>query len=108
MKPPPHVIRERRIVWNLMKHLAATGWVPQRVWDGYEYVLVSSAKKAMEVIFNLDDAVVYFVKEVGLPHHFVSLMLGNDLYIVHDWSFSDGDLGGFSATMDKFDPEVFA
>jgi len=104
----PHVRRERRIVWNLFNHLLVNGlWKVYRVWDGDEYVKVDSSKAAMEIIFNLDDAVVYMKSPSGATHS-ISLVLGNDMDIVSDWSYTDGDPDGFSAAMDKFDPEAFA
>lgn len=104
---PPHVRRERRIVWNLFAHLLADGWHVSRVFDGDEYVRVNTSKDALEVIFNLDDATVYFSK-IHVGTHGVKLVLGNDIDIISDWYFTDGDPDGFSAAMDKFDAEAFA
>lgn len=104
----PHVRREWRIVWNLIKHLNASGWAVVKVYDGDEYTHTVSEKQALEVIFNLDDAQVGFKKEGPTKTHYVKLVLGNDLDIISDWNYSEGDPDGFNAVMEKFDAEVFA
>jgi hypothetical protein len=103
----PHVRRERRIVWNLFKHLATEGWCPIKLWDGEEYTKTNSAKDAMEGIFNLDDVHV-FVQKNGQKPHSIYLVLGNDIDVLSDWTYSQTDSDGFNALMDKFDPEVYA
>jgi hypothetical protein len=104
---PVHVRRERRIVWNLFKHLEANGWNVVRVFEGDEDPMVTDAKSAIEVIFNYDDVVVSFSKVHGTTHG-VKLVLGNDLDIISDWYYSSGDEDGFNALMEKFDAEAFA
>lgn len=103
---PPRVRRERRVVWNLIKHLHANGWTVCKVYDGDEYTETSTAVSALEVIFNLDDAWVGFISDSRT--HYVRLVLGNDLEVISDWNFTDGDPDGFDAAMEKFDAEVYA
>lgn len=98
--------RERRIVANLIAHMERAGWKVQGVHDGDEFVKADTAKAAMEVIFDLDDAGLYFEKD-GAEHR-VLLILGNDLDIVSDWGYSEGDADGFNAAMEKFDVDQFA
>ena len=107
-KIPPHVVRERRIVWNLIQHLAAAGHQVVEVFDGEEYARTPTPKDAMEVIFNLDEARVFFMKSRNPGKHGVYLVLGNDLDVVSDWSYSTNDPDGFDAAMEKFDAEAFA
>lgn len=108
-KIPVHVVRERRVVWNLLLHLGARGWNAAYVDDGDTETRVRSTKGAMELIFNLDDArVVFKSKRNPLHIHTVLLVLGNDLDVVSDWNFTTGDPDGFSAAMDAFDAEKFA
>lgn len=106
---PVHVIRERRVVWNLLKHLLDAGWKVCRIDDGDTDTRVTTEKGAMELIFNLDDAQVSF-KSIKNPLHVhtVVINLGNDLDVVSDWNFTAGDPDGFSAAMDAFDAEKFA
>ena len=106
---PPHVRRERRIVWNLMKHLYSQGgWNVVKVYDGDEYTKVETPTAALEVIFNLDDAQVGFKNSINGKTHYVKLVLGNDIDIISDWNYSEGDPDGFDAAMEKFDAEEFA
>ncbi len=103
----PHVRRERRIVWNLFKHLSTEGWYPTKVYDGYEYTKTDTPLAAMELIFNLDEVHV-FVGKNGQKPHSVYLVLGNDMDVLSDWTYSATDSDGFNALMDKFDAEVYA
>jgi hypothetical protein len=105
-QPPARTIRERRIVWNLFLHLAKNGWKVSTVYDGEDNVDTNSMQAAMEIIFNLDDARVYFTN--GVEEHSVVLVLGNDMDIISDWNYANNDPDGFNAAMDKFDAEAFA
>jgi hypothetical protein len=123
---------ERRIVWNLLKHLEANGWKVSCAFDGDDWYTKPSAdapvlsdsetdtggaylsaKEAMEVTFNLDEVSLRFTKQeprAGLhqPEHGVLLVLGNGIDIIGDWNYSEGDEDGFDAVMDAFDAERFA
>lgn len=107
---PPHVVRERRIVWNLFLHLLQNGgWTVDSVNDGDTDTRTRSAKAAMELIFNLDEAYVFLSNtKTENKAHYIYLVLGNDIDVVSDWSFTEGDPDGFNAAMDKFDAEAFA
>lgn len=98
--------RERRIVANLIAHMERAGWKVQGVHDGDGFDKADTMKAAMELIFNLDLARLYFEK--GDDEHGVLLVLGNDLDIVSDWGYSEGDTDGFNAAMEKFDAEQYA
>jgi len=113
---PPHVRRERRIVWNLMLHLERAGWRVASVHDGeneFKLAKTGDKKTAMELIFNLDDARVIFHKErddrpnatTYTAERFVHLILGNDLDCISDYT---SDLSDWSVAMEKFDPELLA
>ena len=104
----PRTRRERRIVWNLMRHLAEQGWAVVKVHDGEEYVKTPDPKSALEVIFNLDDCWVGFTKESKGRTHYVRLILGNDVDVISDWTYRGGDRDGFDSVMEKFDAEVYA
>jgi len=104
-RPMPGRVRlEQRIVAALYAHLAANGWRPIAVCDGEELTLTPDVKSAMELIFNLDAAVISFRKGVG--ERWISLVMGNGAYIMSDYSCSDAD--GWSAVVDAFDPEAYA
>lgn len=108
---------ERRIAWNLLKHLEAAGWTAGWLDDGDEVNGLGEeadpALAAMELLFNLDEARIEFfkgqrVKGESRSHHAVLLVLGNDIDIITDWSFSKDDGDGFNAAMEAFDAEQFA
>jgi hypothetical protein len=94
---------ERRIVWNLCAHMEEAGWKVQGVHDGDEFTECSDAKAAMELIFNLDDAGLYFEKD-GSEHR-VLLISGNGTDMIGDWNYSLNDSDGFNAAMEAFDTE---
>ncbi len=98
--------RERRIVANLIAHMERAGWKVQGVHDGDQFDKADTAKGAMELIFNLDIARLYFEK--GAEEHGVLLVLGNDMDIISDWNYSKGDADGFNAAMEAFDTDQFA
>jgi hypothetical protein len=98
--------QERRIVANLIAHMEREGWKVQGVHDGDGFDKAADMKSAMELIFNLDDAGLYFEK--GDAEHRVLLILGNGVDIVSDWNYSNGDADGFNAAMEKFDAEQYA
>jgi hypothetical protein len=98
--------RERRIVANLIAHMEREGWKVQGVHDGDGFDKAADMKAAMELIFNLDLARLYFEK--GSDEHGVLLVLGNDMDIVSDWSYSENDADGFNAAMEKFNVDQYA
>lgn len=92
---------ERRIVWRLCEHMLREGWAPVEVYDGEERVKVADAKSAMELIFNLDDAWLYF-RSAHKRQHWVRLILGNGEDCISDYSYAEGDSNGFAAAMKRF------
>jgi len=112
---PAAVVRERRVVWNLLKHLHEAGFKPISVNDGDDDTAllpgsVVAMKEAMELIFNLDEVHVFFrrIDASKASPHWIFLVLGNDLDVVSDWSFNRSDNDGFNASMEKFNAEDYA
>jgi hypothetical protein len=99
-------ILERRIAWNLFLHLAEAGFTASQLDDSDEVVSVSGAKEAMELLFNLDQADIYFKK--GDDEHVVRLILGNGIDMISDWTFAGDDHDGFNAAMEAFNAEACA
>jgi hypothetical protein len=97
---------ERRLVWNLCEHLKAAGFNPSSVFDGDEHVAVADAKAAMELIFDLDEALL-FVKAASGAEHWITLVLGNGTDIVSDWGVPEVP-DGFDEAMNAFDAELYA
>lgn len=106
---------ERRIVAGLCAHMAQHGFLVNGVHDGEEETLTYTVGGAMNLIFNLDEARLYFRKEnpmsvtdVTPRQHSVYLVLGNGVDVISDWSFFIDDHDGFNAAMEAFDAEKFA
>lgn len=102
----PQGVLERRIVANLIAHMETFGWKPYAVDDDDEATLVGDMKSAMELIFNLDDSLLTFIKDDTT--HGVRLILGNGFDLISDWGYSEGDPDGFNAAMDTFNTEEYA
>ena len=100
--------RERRIVWNLLKHILANGFTLDSVYDGEDAIKVRSAKEAMEVVFSVDESTVRF-RHPG--HHNllgVYLVGGNDTDIVSDWSCPNANPGAWNDVLGAFDADRLA
>lgn len=99
---------ERAIVWNLCAHLAAAGFAVVAVDDGEEVTKTADAKAALELVFNLDEAWLYFRKGRNGRRRVVFLVLGEGDTIITDWSYTEGDADGFNAAMNAFNAEAVA
>lgn len=106
---------ERRIIWNLIAHLDRAGFEPCELNDGetltrFKGGQLDRASKAMELVFNLDEASLRFVKRGASfdDRHGVLLVLGNGIDVISDWNYFADDRDGFNAAMDAFDAEAFA
>ncbi|KVV40800.1 hypothetical protein WT27_12775 [Burkholderia territorii] len=107
-KVSPNGKLERRIVANLIAHLEAGGFQVIGLYDGDDLTAVTTAKEAMELIFNLDEASLRIGKAGTDIDHGILLIVGNGIDIVSDYTYSEGDSDGFSAVMGAFDAEAFA
>jgi hypothetical protein len=108
-KVSPNGRLERRIVANLIAHLEAKGFEVVGTWDGEAAEKVSSAKEAMEFIFNLDEVSLRVGRKgSGKDEHGILLIMGNGIDIVSDWNYYSTDRDGFNAAMEEFDAEEFA
>jgi hypothetical protein len=97
----------------MIAHLWDRGFKLTRVYDGEQHHRSTDAKDAMEVVFNLDQAWLYFapIEATNLPtvnaprdprEHYVMLVLGNGEDVISDWSYSERDEDGFNKSMDEF------
>ncbi len=100
--------RERRIVWNLLHALKAAGFTPYSIDDTEEDTRLDEAqdplKQTMELLFNLDIAQVTFTNGIRLP--WVQFVMGNDIDIISDYSYSSRAPGEFERVMESFDAEA--
>ena len=83
---PAHGYVERRIVWNVFHALALAGYVPTRIDTGDGENIVDGTLHAMELIFNLDEARVYFKHAVDDREPWLFLVGGNNVDVVSDYS----------------------
>lgn len=97
---------ERRIVANLLAWLKFKGWNVSEIDDGEEDTKVSTAKEAMELIFDLDDVRIVISNSEGQSHR-ILLVLGNGIDIIADYSFTENDPDGFCAVMEGFNAEDY-
>lgn len=104
--PYPEGKLERRIVSNLIAHLESRGFKVFETWDREEANKVSTAKEAMEFVFNLDEVFLHFKSKAG-KMRYVYLVLGNGIDIVSDWGIPK-EIDGFDAAMNEFNAEDFA
>ena len=106
-RPSPRGVLERRIVWALLRHLEARGFMPVKVLED-EAHRTTTALEVMEWVFNLDDARVRFRKGEGKECE-VYIVLGNDGDdCISDWSWPKDDAESavaFQRAMDSFNPE---
>lgn len=97
---------ERRVVWNLLSHLAAAGFTPRSV-ESDEEVGTDTPEAMMEELFNLDEAHLHFFDK-DKRTYWVFIVLGNDGWdAISDWGVPREDPRGFNAAMEAFDPELY-
>lgn len=133
MSPKARIFIERRIVQQLLRHMAARGWVPYCNDDGGAHVYcVANEAAAMKTVFSVDESRLHFIPAsvaascppkgtankdarkqwrenfADASCHAVLLICGNGEDIISDWSFADGDADGFNAAMEAFDSEKAA
>lgn len=106
VKVSPNGRLERRVVANLIAHLASRGFSIVGVHDYEELAPALDTKAAMELIFNLDECNLHF-KDAAGEEECLCLVLGNGHEIVSDWFFSDEDANGWNKAVESFDAEKF-
>lgn len=87
-KIPGQVKLERRIVKAILDLLVKNGWNPYEVDGGDGPDKCDSVKSAMELIFNLDDAHVFFRKadKNGSETGWIFLVGGNGVDVLSDYT----------------------
>jgi hypothetical protein len=94
---------ERRVVAALLSFLAERGFVLKCLDDGEEIEKVATPADAMELIFNLDESVLYVRYATEKRGYGITLIPGNSWWeIVSDNACPIEDPRGFAAAMDEF------
>lgn len=110
---PNRQLIEHRLVWNLLRFLAANDWIVCRLYDGddnhnFKGDIDKRIKAAMEMVFNLDECTMLFQLEGSKKTHTVTIILGNDGWdAIADHTYSANDSDNFGAVMEDFDCESF-
>jgi len=108
-KLSPRAVLERRIVWNLLAHMARHGFLPVEVSDGEGGSVALTALAVMEAVFDLDDAEIRFGTVTNTDAHlWVRFVAGNGIDCLPDWMVPKADLMGFDAAMTAFEVEDYA
>jgi hypothetical protein len=104
---------EDAIAQQLVGHLYARGFHAVAVDDGEERHGLKPGQGTPANVLALanavDEAHVYFRRVGETPEgetwcaHWVFLVFGNDIDVITDYSYSDGDPDGFGEAMEAFD-----
>lgn len=97
-----HLI-ENRIASVLFAELRRGGWRPTAVDSGYEnaWVPVATSAAAWEEVQSVEMASVEVKRDGGADAHYISLVCGNGVDLVCDWTYKEGDPDGFDAIMTR-------
>ena len=105
---------ERLVVWNFLKHMERSGYRPWAVNDGDENVTTHTPLEVMEIVFNLDEACIGFVrkksKQIGRNEvGNVVIVFGNEPEeLLSDWRWNNGPVGEkFEYNVSAFNPEEY-
>lgn len=99
------MLNERAVVWTLCQFLDGHGFDVISVHDGVESTKVSTAKEAMELLFNLDEGVLRVRKQGFNRQQGIWFIFGNGNEgwdVISDHSYDDADIDGFNQVMDGF------
>lgn len=96
---------ERKIVRHLIRSAKNEGWWLSTIDDGGEPdedIITPNETEAMEAVFAVDEATLYFRKDTTSPAHAVRIILGNDGNdCICDYTYGIPDSDGFKALMDR-------
>lgn len=101
-------VLDRRVVWNLIKHLEAAGFKPSGVDNGDEMITTLTPEAMMEEVFSVDDSYAHFRKSDEGRGYWVRLILGNSGWdVTSDWGCPMQDPDRWNAAMEAFDGEMY-
>lgn len=92
---------ERVIVKHLIETMAAHGWHVDHVWDGGEEVHSSEIGGLLDAAFAVDESQIIFENRAG-RQHWVSIILGNGIDCISDYSIAAHRADDFQAVMVDF------
>lgn len=92
------LVIERVIVKHLIETMAAHGWHVDHVWDGGDEVHSSKLGGLLDAVFAVDESQIIFENRAG-RQHWVSIILGNGIDCISDYSYALHNADDFEATM---------
>jgi hypothetical protein len=92
------IAMEKKMVRHLIRTAKKHGYALARIWDGEEWVKVSTESEAMDLVFNIDECSIFFKHPEEEKAHCALIVLGND-----GWdSIADNSMGGkWDAVMEE-------
>jgi len=91
---------ERVIIKNLIQTMAAHGWKVDHIWDGGAEVRTADLGAQLDAIFAVDESQIIFENYAG-RQHWVSLILGNGVDVISDYSYAQNRADDFESLMKK-------
>lgn len=99
---------ERVIIKHLIETMAAHGWKVDHIYDGGDEVRDTDIGAQLDTVFSVDEAQIIFENSAG-RQHWVSLILGNGIDVISDYSYAQYKADDFQALMEAHvDPFVEA
>ena len=92
---------ERQIIAHLIDTMRAHGWTVNHVYDGGEECRNNETTDAtLEHVFSVDESQIIFEDARG-HQHWVSIILGNGVDCISDYSYANHNADTFRAVMEK-------
>lgn len=99
---------ERVIIKHLIQTMANHGWKVDHIWDGGDEIRATGIGDQLEAVFSVDESQIIFENSAG-RQHWVSIILGNGIDVISDYSFAAHKADDFEKVMTEFvDPFVEA
>ena len=101
-----HLALERVIIKNLIQTMSTHGWRVDHVWDGSDEVRAVDLGAQLDAVFAVDESQIIFENRDG-RQHWVSLILGNGVDVISDYSYAQYKADNFQSVMLEYvDPFV--
>ena len=88
------------IIKHLIQTMAAHGWHVDHIWDGGDEVRASDIGAQLDAIFAVDESQIIFENKDG-RQHWASLILGNGIDVISDYSYAMHKADNFEAVMQE-------
>lgn len=89
---------ERVIIKHLIETMAANGWNVDHIWDGVDEARTADLGAQLDAVFAVDESQIIFENPQG-RQHWVSIILGNGIDCISDYSYAQHRADNFEAVM---------